>query len=125
VQAQQILFVAGKAYAPHWRYHRQAAEYPGTTKKDEMPELEPEIADEAPVSDELTAYDETHLVTYLRILDAETDGADWREVARIVLRLDPAVDPDGARRCWESHLNRAKWMTKEGYRYLVAGARAR
>ncbi len=90
-----------------------------------MPKLEPEIADEAPWSAEFSAYDEEHLVTYLRLLDAEADGADWREVARIVLRLDPAVNPDGARRCWESHLDRAKWMTKEGYRYLVAGARDR
>ncbi|WP_442755649.1 DNA -binding domain-containing protein [Methylocystis sp. JAN1] len=84
-----------------------------------MPKLEPEIADEAPCSAEFTAYDEEHLVTYLRLLDAETDGADWREVARIVLRLDPAVDPDGARRCWESHLKRAKWMSGYGYRYFL------
>ena len=50
----------------------------------------------------LTGYDE-HLVTYLRLLDAETDGADWTEVARIVLDIDPARETQRARRAWESH----------------------
>jgi hypothetical protein len=44
-------------------------------------------ADTAPSDSVLTAYDEEHLVTYLRLLDAEVEGADWREVARIVLHL--------------------------------------
>jgi len=90
-----------------------------------MIELDPPIADEAPWSDELTAYDEAHLVTYLRLLDAEAERADWREAARIVLHRDCVSDPGGARRCWQSHMNRARWMTKEGYHYLVAGARGR
>ena len=38
----------------------------------------------------LTGYDEQHLITYLRLLDADAEGADWREVARIVLHLDPS-----------------------------------
>jgi hypothetical protein len=29
----------------------------------------------------LTGYDQEHLVTYLRLLDADAEGADWREVA--------------------------------------------
>lgn len=77
------------------------------------------IADEAPRSDAITAYDEAHFVVYLRLLDAETDGADWREAAAIVLGLDPAADPAGARRCWESHLQRARWMAENGYRHLL------
>jgi hypothetical protein len=32
------------------------------------------------------------IVTYLRLLDANVDGADWREVSRIVLHID-AGDP--------------------------------
>jgi hypothetical protein len=31
----------------------------------------------------LTTYDEEHLVTYLRLLDADAEGADWRDVARV------------------------------------------
>jgi hypothetical protein len=49
-----------------------------------QPPLDPDAADEAPVADVLTAYDQEHLVTYLRLLDAEADDADWREVARAV-----------------------------------------
>jgi len=56
----------------------------------------------------LTAYDEEHLVTYLRLL---AQGADWREVARIVLHLDSEHESDRARRAFDSHLSRAKWMT--------------
>jgi hypothetical protein len=46
---------------------------------------------------------------YLRPLDADAEGADWREVAMIVLSLDVEKDPDRANRVWESHLARAKW----------------
>ena len=53
------------------------------------PPLDPDVADEAPSAAVLTGYDEQHLVTYLRLLDAETDGADWTEVARIVLPGEP------------------------------------
>ena len=42
------------------------------------PPLDPEVADLAPTDHALTLYDEEHLVTYLRILDANAGGADWR-----------------------------------------------
>ncbi|MGV7215145.1 DNA -binding domain-containing protein [Bradyrhizobium sp. UFLA05-112] len=67
----------------------------------------------------LTSYDEQHAVTYMRLLDAEADNADWREVARIVLHLDPTLQPDRARRSFESHLARAKWAARHGYRHLL------
>lgn len=89
-----------------------------------MTETSPIVADEAPGADTLTAYDETHFVTYLRLLDAEADGADWREAAAIILRLDPTVDPEHAQRCWESHLRRARWMAEHGYRHLLEAANA-
>jgi hypothetical protein len=79
------------------------------------------LADEAPSASALTGYDEQHLVTYLRLLDAEKDGADWTEVARIVLHLDPNREPERARRAWETHLARARWMTEHGYRHLLRG----
>ncbi|WP_244286732.1 DNA -binding domain-containing protein [Caulobacter radicis] len=87
-------------------------------------ELEPDIADEVVWSETLTTYDQDHLAVYLRLLDADRDGAEWREVARLVLDRDARVDPDGARRCWESHLRRARWMTEVGYRFLLAQARS-
>jgi hypothetical protein len=86
-----------------------------------MPPLDPDVADTAPSGSVLTAYDEQHLVTYLRLLDADADGADWREVARIVLHLDPDRESDRARRAFESHLARARWMTEHGYRQLLRG----
>jgi hypothetical protein len=85
-------------------------------------ELDPEVDDEAPSGPDITLYDEAHFVTYLRLLDAEADGADWREVARIVLHRDPAAEEARSRRCWESHLARAQWMTKHGYRRILEQA---
>jgi hypothetical protein len=82
------------------------------------PLLDPTIADMAPAEPVLTGYDELHLVTCLRLLDADADEADWREVAKIVLKIDPKKEPS---RAWESHLSRAKWMTKSGFRHLLRG----
>jgi hypothetical protein len=87
-----------------------------------MPPLDPDVDDTAPSGSVLTGYDQEHLVTYLRLLDADADGADWRDVARIVLHLDPDHESDRARRSFESHLARAKWMTESGYRQLLRGA---
>ena len=81
--------------------------------------LDPLVADQAPTASELTRYDEEHLVIYLRLLDADAEGADWTEVARIVLHIDPFHEPERARGAWESHLARAKWMTEHGYQDLL------
>jgi hypothetical protein len=86
------------------------------------PELDPDVGDTAPDAPEITKYDEAHFVTYLRLLDAEEDGADWREVATIVLHRDPMAA--GTRACWESHLARARWMTRSGYKKLLEKAAA-
>lgn len=85
-----------------------------------MPPLDPEVADLAPDEPTLTPYDRQHAVTYVRLLDAEKDNADWQEVARIVLRIDSHTDVARARRCYESHLARAKWAARHGYRELLA-----
>jgi hypothetical protein len=87
----------------------------------QTPPLDPPVADMAPTDCVLTGYDEQHIVTYLRLLDAEKDGADWREIAKLVLRIDPADEPARARRAWETHLARAHWMTNNGYRHLLRG----
>lgn len=78
------------------------------------PPLNPDVADVAPNEPVLTAYDEQHVVTYMRLLQAEGEGADWREVARVVLHMDPEREPDRARSAYQSHLARAKWLTEQG-----------
>jgi hypothetical protein len=87
----------------------------------QKPPLDPDVADTAPSGSKLTVYDEEHIITYLRLLDADAAGADWRKVAGIVLHVDPERECDRARRAFESHLSRAKWMTEHGYRHLLRG----
>lgn len=86
-----------------------------------LPNSEPPVADAAPTEPVLTGYDEQHKITYLRLLDAEAEHADWREVARIVLRIDSDKEPVRARRAWETHLARARWMTEQGYKFMLNG----
>jgi hypothetical protein len=85
----------------------------------QKPPLDPDVADTAPSDPLLTVYDEEHVITYLRLLDADAQGADWREVTRVVLQLDPEHESDRAR--FDSHLSRAKWMTEHGYQHLLRG----
>lgn len=83
------------------------------------PPLDPPVADSAPETETLTKYDRQHLVTYLRLLDAEEEHATWQEVARIVLHLDPDHDSERAYKSWKSHLERAHWLSENGYRDLM------
>ena len=83
------------------------------------PQLNPQVADVAPNGPVLTDYDEQHMITYMRVFDADQQGADWREVCRIVLRIDPDTEAGRARIAFESHLSRARWMTEQGYRDLL------
>ena len=79
-----------------------------------MQPLDPDTADLAPAERALTPYDEEQAITCMRMLYADAGGADWREVSRIVLHIDP--EHERARRAFDSHLARAKWMSREGYR---------
>jgi len=81
--------------------------------------LNPSVTDQAPAASTLTGYDERHLFIYVDLLEAEADGADWDEAALLVLRIDPILEPTRARRAWESHLARAKWMIQHGYQHLL------
>jgi hypothetical protein len=83
------------------------------------PDTAPAIEDEAPTEPSLTDYDRAHLVTYLRLLDAAKAGAAWEDAALIVLGLDPAREPERAKRAHESHLERARWLSEFGYRYFL------
>ncbi len=63
--------------------------------------------DSPPLTERVNAYDEAHLATYLRLLDAAEEGADWREVVKIVFGLDADADPLRAKHCmtvtWRAH----------------------
>jgi hypothetical protein len=83
------------------------------------PRIDAKAADVAPTGPTLTKYDEELAITYVRMLDADKAGADWREVARIVLGIDADSEPDRARLAFETHLARAKWMAHTGYRILL------
>lgn len=80
--------------------------------------------DEPPQSASLTSYDHAHMKIYLRLLDAQTEGADWREAVSVLFGLDPEREPERAQRVHRSHLARARWMTEHGYRQLVTKATA-
>ncbi|HQS19348.1 MAG: DUF2285 domain-containing protein [Rhodospirillales bacterium 24-66-33] len=79
--------------------------------------------DSPPDSDQVTPYDERHFVTYLRLLDAAAESADWREAVQIVFGLDPTQEPERARLVHDSHLARARWMTEKGFRHLLRAPR--
>lgn len=79
----------------------------------------PDFEDRPPDGVRLTRYDERHLATYIRLLDADAEGAGWREAVRIIFGLDPDKEPVRAKGVHDSHLARARWMTEVGYRHLL------
>ncbi|MCK1510846.1 DUF2285 domain-containing protein [Bradyrhizobium sp. 18] len=88
----------------------------------QKPPLDPDVMDSPPDDAALTPYDEQHVVTYTRLLQAESEGAGWQEVARIVLHIDPEREPDRARNAYLTHLARAKWVTEQGRLLRGAGS---
>jgi Uncharacterized conserved protein (DUF2285) len=118
LQAPKLLLALWSA-ADH--NHPESLNHSHRNRLMKKPPVDPDVADLAPSDAVLTVYDEEHIITYLRMLDADAEGADWREVARIVLHIDPKREHDRARRAFDSHLTRAKWMTEHGYRHLLRG----
>lgn len=81
----------------------------------------PDYLDEPPAEDRITDYDRAHFKTYLRILDADAEGADWEEAVEIIFGINPRQDRDHALKIHSAHLARARWMTEHGYRHLLRG----
>ena len=79
----------------------------------------PHFEDRPPQTERVNAYDERHLATYIRLLDADAEGADWQEAVTIIFGIDPAKDPVRAKIVHDSHLARARWMTESGYQHLL------
>lgn len=55
------------------------------------------MADKLPWSNQVTEYGEEHVITYLRLLDADASGARKEEKVRIVLGIGDANEPERAR----------------------------
>ena len=77
--------------------------------------------DEPPSSATPTAYDAANVKLYLRLLDAEAQGASWADIVETIFGISVNAEPERAERVHRSHLARAKWMTKNGYSGLLAG----
>lgn len=90
-----------------------------TNGPDHSDPVPPRIDTRAPDAPSLTSYDRMHHRTYLRLLDAEAAGTGWREAARSILLLDCDANAIAARSTWQSHLDRARWMTTTGFRQLL------
>ena len=86
--------------------------------------LDPSVVDEPPFENILTSYDKRHLVIYADLLETEADGGEWDEAALQVLRIDPVREPIRARRVWENHLTRARWLAAHGYGHLLGAQEA-
>lgn len=80
-----------------------------------------DIQEEIPCSDILTEYDKSHFTLYLRLLDASADDASDDEMARVILGIDPADEPERAQRTLRTHLDRANWLLTTGYKELFTG----
>ncbi|WP_306120635.1 MULTISPECIES: DUF2285 domain-containing protein [unclassified Roseitalea] len=80
---------------------------------------QPPIADAPPVDECVTVYDRDHLKLYVRLLDAESEGAPLAEISWLLLGIDAAAEPERAQRVHDNHLGRAHWMTEHGYRDLL------
>ena len=78
-----------------------------------------ELAEEPPGSDNITAYDREHFVTYLSLLYAAGEGHSEEKIARDILGMDPIAEPDRAQRVMSSHLNRARWLAGNGRQALL------
>ena len=72
---------------------------------------------------ELTGRDRAYATIYIQLLDSMAAGADWRFIAKDVLKLDPKADSKAARESFDRFYTRAVWMTEVGYKLLLKSGR--
>ena len=78
------------------------------------------LKDRPPGGARVTDYDLAFQRAYLRLLDAAEDpSADWKEAVKLIFGIDASLEPSRARTIYDTHLERARWMTAEGYRDLA------
>jgi len=80
----------------------------------------PSPADEVPWSETLTDYDDAHFPIYMKLLIAAADEASVEEMAKDIFGIDPAQEPERAEKTVNSHVARANWIVKSGYKELFA-----
>jgi len=83
-----------------------------------MPKLT--FLDDPPSDDNVTDYDRQHVSLYLRLLDAEAQRANWREVVNVVFGIDPTSHHARARHVYDCHLARARFLAASGHRDLLS-----
>ncbi|MBN9567016.1 MAG: DUF2285 domain-containing protein [Alphaproteobacteria bacterium] len=83
--------------------------------------IKDDFLDQPPAGAKLTAYDEAHLKLYVRLLDANAQKADWREIVEVLFGFDAEAEPERALLVYTAHLERAKWMTENGFCELLQG----
>jgi hypothetical protein len=72
---------------------------------------------------ELTDRDRAYASVYVQLLDATAAGANWRTIARDVLKFDPSADAETAKVIFDQFHARAIWMTRVGYKLLLKSGR--
>ena len=79
----------------------------------------PQLADEPPWADDrLTAYDQAQFPLYISLLTALTELATEEEICESLFGIDARREPERARKCFMSHVKRARWLTGEGFHLL-------
>jgi hypothetical protein len=78
-----------------------------------------ELSKKAPSTETITAYDRAHISTYLRLFDADRDGAPWQDAADLIFGNAAETDPARLKVQHTSHLARAKWLVDAGYLRLT------
>ena len=72
----------------------------------------------APMDEVVTDYDRAHFQHYVQLLDARSAGINGDVMCRTISNIDPDLDPDGAQQTLQSHLDRAIWMARIGFRQI-------
>lgn len=73
---------------------------------------------DAPTGHSVTQYDRAHFQDYVRLLDAVAKGLGSDEMCKTILQIDPVDDRAEAHKILRSHIRRAQWMTRTGYRRI-------
>lgn len=71
-----------------------------------------DILDLAPSGETVTAYDLQQIALYAALIDAADAEVVWQDAAADIMRIDP--EDAGAKACWNSHLERARWIIGPG-----------
>ena len=72
-----------------------------------------------PQTEELSDYDMQNMTMYSLLLEAESEGGNEMEMARVFFGINPLKQPVRAERVVKSHLRRAHWLLNNGFAYFL------